>query len=194
MGHRESERMPDLSFRLMDATFRVVDFFYHYIDKRVKRFGIKQGMTVVDYGCGPGRYSTRFSKLVGDAGKVYAVDIHELAITAVKKKISKQGLRNVEPRLARGYDSGLPDHIADIVCAIDMFFAIKSPTEFLGELKRIAKKDGVLVIDDGHQSREETKRKLAASGHWTIWEEARDHLKCEPSESRVVASTTDDGT
>ena len=35
----------------MTLIFRVVDFFFrHYIDKRVKNFGIKEGMTVVDYG------------------------------------------------------------------------------------------------------------------------------------------------
>ena len=52
---------------------------------------------------------------------------------------------------------------------------------FLGELKRIAKRDGVLIIDDGHQPREETKRKILESGHWAIWEETRDHLKCRPA-------------
>ncbi len=58
--------------------------------------------------------------------------------------------------MARGYDCGIPDAIADIVRAIDMFFGIKDPTEFLGELKRITKSEGILVLDDGHQSREET--------------------------------------
>ena len=178
---RESERMSDLSFRLMNATFKIVDFFYPYIDKRIKQFGIEEGMTVVDYGCGPGRYTTRLARLVGEGGKVYAVDIHELAVEAVKKKIAKYGLRNVEPLLVSGYESAIPDHAADAVCAIDMFFVIKRPTEFLGELKTITKKDGMLIIDDGHQPREETKRKILESGHWTIWEEARDHLKCKPS-------------
>ena len=178
---RESERMPDISFRLMNTTFKIVDFFYPYIDKRIKSFGIREGMTVVDYGCGPGRYATRFSGLVGERGKVYAVDVHELATEAVKEKIEKYDLRNVEPLLVSGYDSTIPDHIADIVCAIDMFFVIKRPTEFLGELKRITKTDGMLIIDDGHQPREETKRKILESGHWTICEETRDHLKCRPS-------------
>jgi len=39
-----------------------------------------KGMTVVDYGCGPGRYSIKFAEIVGNQGLVYAVDIHELAI------------------------------------------------------------------------------------------------------------------
>jgi len=41
------------------------------------------------------------------------------------------------------------------------------------------KKDGVLIIDDGHQSRKETKGKINGSGIWTIAVETRDHLKCK---------------
>lgn len=178
---RESERMSDLSFRLMNVAFRFVDLFHLYIDKRIQDFGIRGGMTVVDYGCGPGRYTTRFARIVGESGKVYALDIHELAIEAVRKKIEQYGLRNVETLLVSGYHSTIQDHTADVVCAIDMFFVIKRPTEFLAELKRITKADGMLIIDDGHQPREETRSKILESGHWTIWEETPDHLKCRPS-------------
>jgi ubiquinone/menaquinone biosynthesis C-methylase UbiE len=179
---KESEKMSCFSFRLMNLSFRVVDFFFHpYIDKRIKNFGIREGMTVVDYGCGPGRYTIRFSRIVGEMGKVYAVNIHELAVEAVERKIARDGLGDVKPVLVSGYDSGLPDHCADVVCAIDMFFVIKKPSEFLGELKRIARSDGMLVIDDGHQPREETRKKILASGHWAIWEETRNHLKCRPA-------------
>ena len=179
-GRKRSERMSDLSFRGMELVFRVIDFVYPYIDKRVKGFGIQPGMTVVDYGCGPGRYTTRFAYLVGERGKVFAVDIHELAIEAVKNRIEKQGLNTVTPVLAKGYDSGIPDGVADIVCAIDMFFVINDPMAFLKELRRMTNPEGFLIIDDGHQSRSETKRKIAASGYWEVIEESKDHLKCKP--------------
>ena len=180
---RKKERMSDFSFKLMNIIFHVIDFVYPYIDRRVKKFKILQGMTVVDYGCGPGRYTTRFAKIVGEQGKVFAVDIHELAIEAVKRKIDQYGLRNVVPVLVNGYDSTLPAQIADVVCAIDMFHIVKNYTEFLAELKRITKKDGLLVIDDGHQRRSVTKTSILESGHWNIFEETRDHLKCKPSKN-----------
>lgn len=177
---RKAEKMSDASFRFMTLCFRVIDFIYPYIDKRVKKFGIEPGMTVVDYGCGPGRYTTRFAELTTELGKVFAVDIHELAIEAVKKKIKKHGFKNIKPVLANGYNSTISDNVADIVCALDMFFAIQNPTEFFAELKRIAKKGGVLVIDDGHQRRSETKQKINDSRLWQIFEETKDHLKCKP--------------
>jgi ubiquinone/menaquinone biosynthesis C-methylase UbiE len=177
---RKKERMSDTSFKLMNLIFHVIDFIYPYIDKRVKKFGIKPGMTVVDYGCGPGRYTTRFARLVGQHGKVFAVDIHKLAVETVKKKIDKYKLTNIEAVSATGYDSRLPDKVADIVCTIDMFHIIKNHTEFLAELKRITKKDGLLVIDDGHQRRRVTKANILESDLWDIIEETRDHLKCKP--------------
>ena len=180
MSKRRSDRMSDLSFRMMSATFSLIDWVYPRIDQRVVNFGLQPGMTVINYGCGPGRYTLRFSRLVGPSGKVYAVDIHELAIQTVKSKIDKYHLANVIPFLAKGYDSGLPDHIADAVCAIDMFFGVKEPTTFLGELKRIIKPEGILVIDDGHQPRKTTREKILASSYWDIWEETPDHLKCRP--------------
>lgn len=154
------DRMPAIAFRLMSATLALKDLFFPAIDQRVARFGIREGMTVIDYGCGPGRYTVRFSSLVGDRGKVYAVDIHELAIQAVKQKMEQRQLRNITPVLAKEYDSGLPDHTADITCAIDMFFGVAQPSTFLGELHRITKHEGLLVIDDGHQSRHTTLQKI----------------------------------
>ena len=171
--------MPDPVFRLMTLIMGVMDLSRSRIDPRVQTFGIKPGMTVVDYGCGPGRYTVRFSKRVGEQGRVYAVDIHELAIAAIGQKRSKLGLRNVTPVLAHGYNTGLPDHVADVVCALDMFFMIRQPTEFLQELARITAQDGRLIIDDGHQPRALTKQKIMASGLWTIEQETNDHLVCK---------------
>jgi ubiquinone/menaquinone biosynthesis C-methylase UbiE len=180
---RKKERMSDTSFKLMNILFHVIDFVYPYIDRRIKKFGIKPGQTIVDYGCGPGRYTTRFAKIVGEQGKVFAVDIHELAVETVKKKIGRYGLKNVVPVLARGYDSTLPDEIADVACAVDMFHMVKNPIVFLAELKRITKKDGLLIIDDGHQQRSVTKTGILESGYWNIFEETGDHLKCKPSKN-----------
>jgi len=63
------DRMPDFAFRMMSVTIALKGWLFLGVDKRVAGFGIQEGMTVVDYGCGPGRYTTRFAKLVGERGK-----------------------------------------------------------------------------------------------------------------------------
>jgi ubiquinone/menaquinone biosynthesis C-methylase UbiE len=178
---RTGDRMSNLSFRVMTALFAVLDFIRPYVARRARTFGIREGMTLVDYGCGPGRYTVEFARLAGPAGMVYAVDVQELAVEAVSNRAERQGLRNVAPVLARGYETGLPAGVANMIFALDMFFMVSEPTPFLRELRRIAKPDGVLVIDDGHQPRSATVEKLRAAGCWVIAEETPDHLVCRPA-------------
>jgi ubiquinone/menaquinone biosynthesis C-methylase UbiE len=177
---RKTERMSNTSFRVMVMLFNMIDLLHPHVGRRVSRFGIDKGMTVVDYGCGPGRYSVKIAEIVGEEGRVYAADIHELAIEGVRKRARKHNLDNIRPVLIDGYNSTLPDHMADLVCAIDMFWIIKEPARFLAEIKRITREEGILVIDDGHQPRRETRRKILDSGLWDIVEETSDHLKCRP--------------
>lgn len=175
-----TERMSDTSFKLMSLTFKLIDLLSRRVEKRTRTFGLQPGMIVVDYGCGPGRYTLRFSKVVGDGGKVFAVDIQELAIEALKNRMARYNINNIQPVLAHGYSSELPDHTADRVFALDMFFGIRKPSEFLAELKRLLKPEGILIIDDGHQPREVTRRKILDSGLWKIETETKDHLECRP--------------
>ena len=176
---KEMEKMPDIGFKIMSFIFKLIDAFYPP-EKRISSFGIKEGFTVIDYGCGPGRYLRRVSRLVGEKGKVYAADIHELAIKSVEKKIEKYDLKNVEPVLVDGYSCDINDHTADIIYAVDMFHMIRDPVLFLKELHCLLKKDGFLIIDDGHQSRNETKMKINNAKVWNIAEESKDYLKCTP--------------
>jgi ubiquinone/menaquinone biosynthesis C-methylase UbiE len=180
MAKGNHDRMPDFAFRMMSAVFILKDWLIPGLDQRIAGFGIREGMTVVDYGCGPGRYTTRFSQLVGKQGRVYAVDVQELALETVKRKMKAQGLSNVIPVLARGYQTGIPDHNADMAFALDMFFGVRDPAALLAELHRIVRPDGVLILDDGHQSRERTLEKLNRSGKWEILEASKDHIRLKP--------------
>lgn len=183
---RTSEAASNLGFRMMTGTYNLVDLVYPHVGKRIRNFGvIEMGMTVVDYGCGPGRYALKLAGMVGSGGKVYAVDIHKLAMATVRKRMDKEGIKNIEPVLAEGYNSTLPDNIADVIFALDMFFIIKEPGEFLAELKRIIKPDGWLIIDDGHQPRSLTREKIIGSGLWDIVVETKGHLNCKPCEADI---------
>jgi len=92
--------MPNLAFQMMSAIIVLEELFPKGLDDLAAEFGIKQGQTVVDYGCGPGRYTTRFAGW-RCVGKVYAVDVQELTIEYVKRKMKSQGLENIIPALRR---------------------------------------------------------------------------------------------
>lgn len=77
------ERMPDFAFWLMSLVLAVKDFVSPVIDQRIKTFRIRENMTVIDNGYGPGRFTTRFSRIVLVNGQVYAVEVQELAIETI---------------------------------------------------------------------------------------------------------------
>ena len=169
-------KLSNTEFKAMQGIYKLTDAFYHYIPARAASFSIRPGMTVVDYGCGPGRYTAEFARLVGENGKVYAVDLLEIAIKETEKRLQKSEVKNVELKVAQGYDSGIPQSTADMICAVDMFHHV-DPVPFLKEMGRIAKPDGVLVLSGGHMTRRRVKEAMVASGLWEIAEESRHFLK-----------------
>jgi len=173
------ESMSDIAFRMMSMSFQLIDLF-NSPAKLLDEVGIKKGFTVIDYGCGPGRYIKKASQLVGKSGKVFAVDIHKLAIESVKKKADKENLKNVTPVLANGYSCDIDQNTADLIYALDMFHMIEKPELLLKELHRLIKTDGILIIDDGHQPHEKAKAKVIDSKVWNIIEESKRFLKCNP--------------
>ncbi|MCP4604781.1 MAG: class I SAM-dependent methyltransferase [Proteobacteria bacterium] len=171
------DKMPGLAFRVMSAMFWVRDKFIS-LDKLLDEFDIREGQTVVDFGCGPGTYIEKASALVGESGKVLAVDIHPLAIKAIEKRAAKKRLANITGHVAGVGTCPLADDTADVIYALDMFHMVAEPGPFLKELNRIAKPGSLLYIDDGHQPRAESKGKIAASGIWEIVTENKRFMKC----------------
>lgn len=173
------DRMPRMAFRMMQGIFAVRDRFVS-VGSLLDRFGIEKGQTVVDYGCGPGSYLKHAAELVGPEGQVLAVDIHELAVEAVKKRIAREGWNNVSALATDGREVPIADNTADLIYALDMFHMVSRPEVLLRELNRICKGSGFLFIDNGHQSRQEAKLKITAAGLWEIVEEKERYMKCRP--------------
>ncbi|HOP47835.1 MAG TPA: class I SAM-dependent methyltransferase [Desulfobacteraceae bacterium] len=172
-------RMPDIAFMMMSWIFVVRDMLmspWSILDE----FEVERGQTIVDYGCGPGSYLKCASEMVGPEGMVWAVDVHELAIKAVLKRIDRENLSNVRVLQAKGNNSGLPDETADVIYALDMFHMVRDHNEFLKELNRICKERGLLYIGISHQSWEAVIPKIIASGKWDIVEKRKGYLKCRP--------------
>jgi ubiquinone/menaquinone biosynthesis C-methylase UbiE len=145
--------MSNFGFKAMAFTFRIRDFFRPRNDI-VKEAGIKEGFHMLDYGCGPGSYVRAVSEIVGESGKVYALDIQPLAVESVRKISEKHGLKNVETILS-DRKTGLPDRGIDVVLLYDTFHDLADPNGVLEELNRVLKPDGVLSFSDHHMKEPE---------------------------------------
>lgn len=179
LSGKNRESIPNFAFKAMTLVMKLMDMFGQYSRKNFETLGLKPGQTVIDYGCGPARYIEFASNAVGKEGRVIAVDVHPLAIAKVKGKIDKLNLSNVEAILAEKYSTSISAEIADIVYALDMFHMIAQPNEFLKELSRLAKRDGTIIIEDGHQPRTDTIQKIEKTGFLKIVQETKSHVKCQ---------------
>ena len=140
--------MSNFLFQFMSCGYKFRDFFLPRLDI-LKEVGIKPGFHVLDYGCGPGSYITPLAELVGESGKVYALDIHPLAIRKVQDITLKKRLMNVETILS-DCQTGLPDNSLDAVLLYDAFHHLSDPDVVLKELHRVLKPDGILSLSDHH--------------------------------------------
>jgi len=161
----------NLDFRLMSLGYRVRDRRLPRMEV-LKEVGIQTGFQVLDFGCGPGSYVPAVSELVGPAGKVYALDIHPLAVESVQHLVSKRGLTNVETILSN-CQTGLPNESMDVALLYDIYHDLGEPERVLKELHRVLKPGGMLSFNDHHMKEEEIMAKIPASSLFRLAERGR---------------------
>ena len=154
--------MSNFDFQFMSVGYKFRDFFSPRLNI-LKEVGIKPGFNVLDFGCGPGSYIIPLVKLVGESGKIYALDIHPLAIQKVKDIASKKRLANVETILS-DCQTGSPDNSLDVVLLYDAFHHLSDPDVVLKELHRVLKPAGILSFGDHHMKESEIVSKVTNSG------------------------------
>lgn len=175
-----SSLMPGLMFSGMALFFRIRDLLKP--PRRVLQpIGLKPGMTVVDYGCGPGSYTLAAAAIVGPAGKVYGVDIHPLAVAAVRKKAARRGLTQVEAVQVDGYNTGIPARSVDCVLLMDMIHMVPERAALLAEVQRVLKPKGVAYIQVHHASPDAIRADVTCGGLFTVTRADGQDLFASPS-------------
>jgi len=119
--------------------------------KNIYQMGITEGMHVADFGSGSGHYTLMASKLVGDKGRVYAIDIQSDLLKKVKNLSRDEHRDNIETIPGDIDEIGgsmLSDGIIDIVILSNVLFQLEKKENTAKEIKRVLKSSGrVIVID-----------------------------------------------
>jgi len=154
--------MSNLGFCLMAFTFKVRDLFVPRIEI-LNEVGIKPGYKILDYGCGSGSYINTLADMVGESGKIYALDINPLAIQMVQRIVAKNQLANVETILSE-CETELPNDSMDAVLLYDVLHDLNDPDKIIGELHRVLKSDGILSVGDHHLDDEDIVSRITIGG------------------------------
>jgi ubiquinone/menaquinone biosynthesis C-methylase UbiE len=112
--------------------------------KLLEAAGLKRGQKVLEVGCGPGFFTIPAAHIVGEEGRVYAVDVNPYAIERVRGKIARDGIKNVVPLLANASDTGLPEYSIDFAFMVGLPHIVGGREAVLSEIHRILKPGGVL--------------------------------------------------
>jgi ubiquinone/menaquinone biosynthesis C-methylase UbiE len=114
--------------------------------KKVAGEYIKNGDTVFDMGCGPGYFSIDLAKMVGETGKVFAVDLQESMLVKVRKKAARHGVSDRMGFHQCGASCIGLNQKADFILAYYVIHETPDSKACLGELRSMLKAEGKLLI------------------------------------------------
>lgn len=107
---------------------------------------IGEGSVVADLGAGGGWFTVRLARRVGPNGRVYAEDVQPQMIEAITRRVQREALRNVVPRLGTHDDPKLPGGGVDVVLMVDTYNEVEARVALLRNIARALKPDGRLGI------------------------------------------------
>jgi ubiquinone/menaquinone biosynthesis C-methylase UbiE len=107
---------------------------------------IKEGMSVLDLGCGPGFFSIELAAMVGKSGRVIAVDLQDGMLKKLRDKI--QGTEFEERIILHKCEAdkiGFSGSV-DFVLAFYMVHEVPDSIKFFKEIKSILNPGGQILI------------------------------------------------
>lgn len=103
--------------------------------ERTMRPFVRPGDTVADIGCGPGYLTAALARLVGERGRVLAVDIQPEMLERAGRRAAMAGLRDrVLLHLARPDGLGLPPNTANLAVAFWMAHEVPNRAGLFGDI------------------------------------------------------------
>ncbi len=114
--------------------------------ERILRPYIKTGWTVVDVGPGIGYFTIPLARLVGDSGKVIAIDLQKEMLAGIRRRALKNGVLNrIELRQAASDKIGIQEPV-DFCLAFWMLHEVPNKPRFLGEISANLKPGGLFLF------------------------------------------------
>jgi len=112
----------------------------------LKELNIRSGQTILDAGCGNGYMSKEFSKLLGDTGKVYALDPDKAVIEILTQETKGTNIEAIVGDITRR--TQIEDSSVELIYLSTVFhgFSKDEIDGFQKEVKRLLKPDAVLAI------------------------------------------------
>lgn len=119
-------------------------------EKILNNLDLKPDMIGADFGCGSGGSVIPLAKKLNE-GLVYALDVQEGPLNALKGRTSAEGINNIKfvrVDLEKPKGSKLLDNSMDVVLIVNTLFQAEDKKAMVSEAKRVLKENGILLIVD----------------------------------------------
>jgi SAM-dependent methyltransferase len=113
-----------------------------------RRAGFTVGQTILDVGCGPGYAALDLAEIVGESGRVVAIDKSRRFLDSLEAARVHRGLQNITAHEIDLDEEALPDVEADGAWSRWVFAFVKRPRDLLARVGGRLKRGGVLVAHE----------------------------------------------
>jgi predicted methyltransferase len=115
-------------------------------DLIIATLDVKPGQTIADLGAGSGYYTFRIAPLVQPRGKVLAIDVEPRMLRAIRERIRRDDVTNVEVIRGTTTDPNLPARGVDLLLMVDVYHELEFPYETMAKVRQALKPDGRLAV------------------------------------------------
>jgi len=136
---------------------------------------VKEGMKVLDIGCGPGFFSIEMAKMVGSGGKVISCDLQEGMLQRLKSKIKGNFLEDIITTVKCDKDNINVKEKVDFILAFYMVHEVPDKNTLFKQMNNILVSEGQILLVEPklfHVSRKEFEAttKIAADNGFKVSE------------------------
>ena len=131
-------------------------------ERFIKDIGIKKGQTVLDFGSGEGHCTIPVARVVGEKGRVYALDKDRQALDKLRRLAKEKDMKNIEP-INKNSKAPLEDNSVDVVLCYDVihYGNRKERRIIYNEVYRVLKKKGLFSVYPKHHKEDYPLMELA---------------------------------
>lgn len=103
---------------------------------------LTEGSTIADVGSGTGLFINRFSKAVGDTGRVWAVELSDVFADYLRRRARRENLHNVVVAQSDDKAVNLDMDSIDVAICIDVYHHLLFPKTFSKSVYRALRPGG----------------------------------------------------
>ncbi len=117
----------------------------------LKDIGMRRDQFVLDFGCGHGTYTIPASLIVGEKGRIYAIDKNKKSLNELMRRAERAGLKNIKIiDVSEEIMVPLQNESIDVVLLYDVIHLVGNRNGLLTEIYRVSKPNALISVYPKH--------------------------------------------